>query len=113
MSHESRARIISNTRGAHGLRSRHAHKKKNDLLEDEFWPIFHQRDGIDVHAHQQLHSLGEAVPMPQLYPPAGGTKKAQQIKPPPTPPFPLSVCHRGWVFVAWQRRCKTSRPPRC
>ncbi|CAN0485098.1 unnamed protein product, partial [Ectocarpus sp. 8 AP-2014] len=31
----------------------------------------------------------------------------------------LSLCfrvcppplHRGWVFVAWQRRCKTSRPP--
>ncbi|CAN0367525.1 unnamed protein product, partial [Ectocarpus sp. 13 AM-2016] len=22
---------------------------------------------------------------------------------------PLGVCHRGWVFVAWQRRCKTSR----
>ncbi|CAN0226805.1 unnamed protein product, partial [Ectocarpus sp. 13 AM-2016] len=34
------------------------------------------------------------------------------------PPLELKVpspapggCHRGWVFVAWQRRCKTSPPP--
>ena len=28
---------------------------------------------------------------------------------PPPMRSPSSVWHRGWVFVAWQRRCKTSR----